>query len=125
MKIITLIPLLLLISCSSLDNRQDSSQTAQRYVPGTEDLPVYQGFQPIETENIVYDSESGRIIDAAYSRIGDDKNDVINFYAEALPQLGWKKRKTSEYIRDGETLKLSVIKKQGTLYLKFVIRPAA
>ncbi len=104
---------------------QNTAGSSQQYVHSTEDLPVYEGFQPIEAKNIVYDSESGRIIDASYFRSGISASDVKKFYVETLPQLGWKKTKTSEYTRDGETLKINIKELKGAVYLKFIIRPAS
>ena len=95
----------------------------QHYVPGTEDLPVYDGFNLIESGNVAYDSESGRIIDATYSGGVVREQDVLDFYAQTMPQLGWKKNKLHAYIRDGEKLKISITQKNGVMYLTFTIRP--
>ena len=125
MKKLLVISLLLLSSCGSLENRFGDMIIAQKYVPGTEDLPVYEGFQPIDSKNIVYDSESGRIVDASYSAQNVAMQDVSSFYSETLPQLGWHKKKPLEYVRDGESLKVKVSEKNGVVFLKFVIRPVA
>ncbi len=121
MKKLLIISLLLISGCGSA--LQQHLQ-AQKYVPGTEDLPVYDGFQPSDTKNLIYDSTDGRIIDASYSSQNVNIVEVKAFYAETLPQLGWRKNKSSEYRRDGESLKINVTTKNNITYLKFTIRPA-
>jgi hypothetical protein len=119
MKKILLISLLFIASCGTL---QDNEQLAQKYVPGTEDLPVYEGFKPVEAKNVAYDSEAGRIVDAAYFSNHSNPAEVKQYYAEALTQLGWKK-KNGEYIREGERLKINITEKGDITFLKFTIRP--
>lgn len=123
MKKLIIISLLFLAACSSLEHGFDNLSHSQKYVPGTEDLPVYSGFQAIDSKNVVYDSESGRIVDASYFQRDITIQDVRDFYAETLPQLGWHKNKSAQYVRDGEILKVSVSEKKGVVFLKFNIRP--
>lgn len=123
MKKLIVIALLFLSACTSLDRGFDNLILAQKYVPGTEDLPVYDGFQTVDTKNVVYDSESGRIIEASYFRRDVTEKEVRDFYNETLPQLGWHKNKPSQYTRDGESLKLNIGLKNGVVSLKFNIRP--
>lgn len=123
MRKLFVISFLLLAACASMNNGLGDLIIAQKYVPGTEDLPVYNGFQPIDAKNIVYDSASGRIIDASYFRRDIGVEEVRGYYTETLPQLGWRKKKSSEYTRDGESLKVNVTEKKGVVLLKFVIRP--
>lgn len=98
-------------------------QLAQKYVPGTEDLPVYEGFKPVDTKNVAYDSADGRLIDASYFNNHAKIAEVKEFYSETLPHLGWKK-KQNEYVREGERLKINITEKGGITFLKFTIRPS-
>ena len=124
MKKILIVLLLFISSCGSMGSSSPGDLLiAQKFVPGTEDLPVYIGFKPVDANNVAYDSTSGRIVDASYFSTEVAKSDVQAYYTETLQQLGWSKKKQSEYIRDGERLKLSVTEKNGVTTLKFVIRP--
>jgi hypothetical protein len=126
MKKLLIITLLILAGCGeSLNHNWGDLIIAQKYVPGIEDLPVYSGFKQIGKNNVIYDSESGRIIDISYSGNDITVNDVQNYYSETLPQLGWSKNKSSEYIRDGECLKVSIKEDNGVVFLKFTIKPLA
>lgn len=97
--------------------------TAQNYVPGTEDVPLYTGFLPVNKNNLAYDSEGGRLVDATYFSKNANAAEVKKFYAETLPELGWKSKKPYEYTRDGESMKVVVTEKNGTAFIKFVIKP--
>ena len=121
MKKILLISLLFLSACAGLQGREDLSQ---KYVAGTEDLPVYEGFKSVDDKNVSYDSEAGRIVDAVYFSNHATPDEVRSFYNETLSQLGWKKKK-QEYIREGERLKLNITEKGGLTFLKFTIRPVS
>lgn len=128
MKKILTASLLVLSACNVTNIPQkknvDDLIIAQNYVPGTEDVPIYNGFKPVNKNNLAYDSESGRIVDASYFSNKASIKDVNNYYSETLPELGWKRKAPSDYIRDGEKLKITVTSKEGITYLKFVIRPA-
>lgn len=122
MKKLFLAALLFLAACGTLEKNE---RLAQKYVPGTEDLPIYENFKPVDTKNLAYDSEGGSIIDANYFSNHATAAEVKQFYTEALAQLGWKKGKTGEYTREGERLKLTITEKGGITFLKFSIRPAS
>ena len=121
-----LVVLFALSACKAVeDYRFGDTMLAQQYVPGTEDLPLYNGFTPADAGNVSYDSESGRIVDASYISRDADIVEVRKFYTETLPQLGWRENKASSYTREGEKLKVSITDKGGVVFLKFVIRPTA
>lgn len=96
----------------------------QEYVPGTEDIPLYNGFIASKDDNINYDSADGRIIDATFKRDGVLASNVRMFYDVTLPQLGWNKKQYQIYERDGETLRLNILEKDGQTFLTFAIRPS-
>lgn len=97
----------------------------QQYVPGTEDIPLFFGFDFIEDQELSYDSYDGRIIDAEFYSKTADASNVRKFYEETLPQLGWSKRQYQIYERDGEILKLNILQQNNGTILKFKIRPRA
>jgi len=124
--IIIVIALTFLSACNQVKGLPFSDpMLTQKYVPGTEDLPIYTGFRPVGAKNIAYDSQSGRIVDASYTSSDADMVQVQKFYKDTLVQLGWKKNKPHLYTREGERLKISITSKNGITFLKFVIRPIA
>lgn len=76
------------------------------FLSGAEDVPL----PPALTENpgggMVFDSPQGRIVDAdASGELTQDQ--VIAFYAQTLPQLGWSRISDTDYRSETETLRLS------------------
>ena len=120
-----------LIACNQAPNTQKSLQRffteeiQTRYVVGTEDVPLYEGFIEDSNQTAAYDTVEGRIVEAVYSRSASSANmtDIRNFYTVSLPQLGWQKQTSSRYTRDGEQLNYSLTKEENHLILKFTIRP--
>jgi hypothetical protein len=47
----------------------------------------------------------------------------VAFYARTLPQLGWKATGASNWVREGERLRLAVIVKKDTLTVQFSLTP--
>ena len=67
-----------------------------------DDLPLMIGLSEIEGETMVFESSSGRIAEVLSS--GEVKREqVIRFYSETLPQLGWVETKC--LINGGKTAK--------------------
>ncbi len=110
MKKILISSFLLLAACAQIKpyNFGDMLLARQQFVPGTEDIPVFSGFKPIENKGLAYDSDSGRIVDAYYFSKKAKVAEVSSYYIDTLPQLGWKKTKPFEYKREGEVLKLNI-----------------
>lgn len=80
----------------------------QAFLTEIEDLPLMPGLSEAPDSAVVFDSASGRIVvvDAAGSVGGEA---VFRFYAESLPQLGWRPEGQGRFRRDGETLTLEIV----------------
>jgi hypothetical protein len=132
MKKITLLIFVLLFVAACTDGivnvkqiRQQLPEVSnQKYVKGTEDLPIYSGFKAKENSGVSYDTTSGRIIDAEFYSNNASVIDVENFYQMTLPQLGWALKESRIYERDGERLQFDIIENDGKTILKFNIIPS-
>lgn len=133
-KIILLSAILLTTACAQNVGRDDvvigegvsfPGVARQQYVNGTEDLPVYYGFKESADSNISYDSIDGRIVDASFSSDAAQAGDVRKFYETVLPQLGWAKQEYQLYKREGELLRINIIKRDDEVLLKIAIRPSS
>ena len=75
------------------------------FLNGIEDLPL----MPLLSENaeggMVFDTPAGRIVEAVASG-AVTRDDVLAFYAETLPQLGWTREGAARFRREGEILRL-------------------
>ncbi len=78
---------------------------ASAYLPGTEDVPLMKGLELVE-DPIIFDNLEGRLV-TLHAQGEISEKEVSQFYAGTLPNLGWKKKADSFYVRDKESLKIS------------------
>lgn len=83
-----------------------------------EDLPLMPGMQEMKDRAVVFDKPGGRILETTTTTATAD---VSNFYANALPPLGWRTAGNNAYIRNGELLTITVEKNS----VQFKITPMA
>ncbi|MDE2227499.1 MAG: hypothetical protein KGL11_00470 [Alphaproteobacteria bacterium] len=97
---------------------------ADGFVPGTEDLPLMPGLAPVANSAVVFDKPEGRIVEAS-ARGRLTRYDVTRFYAQTLPQLGWRHvaGTAAAWTRTGERLHLDFRGPDGDLTVGFTIAP--
>jgi hypothetical protein len=81
---------------------------ATEYLAGASDLPLAAGLQEQPDKGAVFDTPLGRIV-TAYAAGNAKPQDVLDFYDDTLPQLGWERDKPGTYHRKLETLKIDVV----------------
>ncbi len=75
------------------------------FVTGIEDLPLMEGLAEDAGAGMVFDTPEGRIVEAVAG--GEVSRDaVLRFYADTLPQLGWRQTGPAAFRREGEALTL-------------------
>lgn len=80
---------------------------AERYVPGITDLPLMPGLRVAAEESVVFDKPAGRIVQTvAHGPL--EARAVARYYAETLPQLGWRADGPQSWQREDETLRLEI-----------------
>ena len=96
----------------------------ERFVGGTEDLPLMAGLSEVSRRGMVFDTPAGRIVEA-YARGPVSRDQVLDFYAATLPQLGWRPDGAASFRREDEVLKLSFPSTDGGgLMVLFTLAPA-
>ena len=94
------------------------------FVSGFEDLPLMSGLIQLEDGAVSFDSPSGRIVEAYAESPTLTADKISKFYADTLPQLGWKKNKNEKqknglaFTRDGESLEIS-FEKSSHIVVRF------
>jgi len=91
------------------------------------DLPVMAGLTEETSDAVVFETEAGRIAQASASGSVEQAK-VYDFYAAALPQLGWHLEARDRYQREGEVLVLEIRKTEGQsgqIVVHFKLAPAA
>lgn len=95
-----------------------------RFVAGLGDVPAMPGLAPAGEEPMVFDKPGGRIAEAVMTgRVG--RRDVVSFYDQTLPQLGWKRTAERTFVREGEELRLEFVGSGTTqpTKVRFVLNP--
>lgn len=92
-------------------------------VPGFDDLPVMSGLDPLNDGNVRFDAPGGRIV-VAYLRGTTSFANIISFYGSTLEQLGWSRRSSGEYQREGEVLRIERLADQPQTVIRFTLAPA-
>ncbi len=96
----------------------------ERFVGGTEDLPLMAGLSEVAGRGMVFDTPAGRIVEA-YASGPVTRDRVLEFYAATLPQLGWRPDGTAAFRREDEVLKLDFSAAGGGgLMVLFRLAPA-
>ena len=87
------------------------------------DVPLMSGLKIQKQTALIFDTPSGRIVEvAADGRISLLK--MREFYADTLPQLGWRDRGKNIFSRDQEILSINFsIIENGNAQIKFSITP--
>ncbi len=79
--------------------------SADRFVRSIEDLPLMPGLAETADAGVIFDTPSGRIVQTeATGQVSRDQ--VLAFYAETLPQLGWHALAAGLFRREDEVLKI-------------------
>lgn len=82
------------------------------------------GLSQLAGNSVLFDTPQGRIVQA--SAIGDmSRLELLQFYVETLPQLGWTRVSEEEFQREGEQLRFEFKSVPGGLEVRFLVEPKA
>lgn len=95
---------------------------SERFVEGVEDLPLMPGLSNVEAAGLAFDTVEGRIV-VAFASGRVTREAVIAFYADTLPQLGWKREQELRFRRDAENLTLEFSRNASGLTVRFSLSP--
>lgn len=103
------------------------AEDAPRFLDAIEDLPLMPGLAEDPESAVVFDSPSGRIVEV-FATGNVDERKVLDFYADTLPQLGWRSEGRASFSREHEVLKVEFPGRPGNgtpLTVRFHLTPAA
>jgi len=95
---------------------------ADVFLSRLEDLPLAPGLSEDAAAGLSFDSAGGRIVEA-YARGDLTKDQVLRFYEETLPQLGWAAESERQYRRGGERLRLELTQSGQGLTVHYSLSP--
>lgn len=96
----------------------------EAFLTAIEDVPLAPGLTESPNGGMVFDSPSGRIVEAAATGSAT-ADQIAKFYGETLPQLGWQESGRLTFKRDNETLRISIEtgRKAAPLTVRFNLAP--
>lgn len=95
-----------------------------RFFDDLGDVPVMPALVEVAERAVVFDKPSGRIAQAtALASPGTTIEDVRRFYAEALPEFGWRAAGAGRYIREDQVLSISDVRESGRTLVVFRLEP--
>ncbi|MGO1119017.1 hypothetical protein ACTL6U_09945 [Rhodovibrionaceae bacterium A322] len=104
-----------------------TSLKAQSFFQQLPDLPLMAGLSELTDAGLSFDKPEGRIVEAfaqGPASGGPDAPDVLRFYEQSLPQLGWQAGEDpNTYYREKEKLVLQVEQEQERLLLHLSLSP--
>lgn len=99
-----------------------AGQEAGRYFTDLPDLPVMPGLAEMPDAGVRFDKPEGRIVEV-YAQGEARAEEVLAFYRQALPQLGWTAAGPKRFRREGEVLDLGVEAQGGVVTLRCSLHP--
>ncbi len=95
----------------------------QSFLTEMEDLPLAPGL----TENsggMLFEQPTGRIVEASAVAGADiGATEIIAFYVQTLPELGWEKVGPTSFRRDNEMLRIDVDPGRRPIAVRFSVVP--
>lgn len=89
------------------------------------DMPLMQGLQELPDQTVIFDKPEGRIIESVALIETQTPENVLRFYNDTLPQLGWSRVADLSFRRESEILTVAVEGFEGKKFLRLTIAPAA
>ncbi len=87
------------------------------------DMPLMDGLTELTDQTVVFDKPEGRIVESVALIEGPAPANVLSFYNETLPQLGWARIADLSFKRENEVLKVFVEANEGKNFLRLNIAP--
>jgi hypothetical protein len=99
------------------------ASAADTFFEALYDVPVMPGLEEVKGEAMLFDKPDGRIASVVAASKTVEPQQVTQFYAESLPQLGWKKTAENQYVRGSDKLVMDVSRKAPLTVVHFTLSP--
>jgi hypothetical protein len=114
--------LALVLACA-LAGGLGPARADEGFLSTIEDLPLMPGLTEDADRGVVFEAPSGRIVES-FAMGAVSREQVVEFYARALPQLGWRQEEGARFIREDEVLVIEVSGAGARLTVRFALAPA-
>lgn len=87
------------------------------------DVPVMPGLEEVKDQAVLFDKPDGRIASVVAASKSLSAAQIVGFYDESLPQLGWKKIAQNQYVRGSDRLVMDFTKAPPLTVVHFTLSP--
>ena len=95
----------------------------QAFFSALPDVPIKSGLSELEDMAVVFDKPQGRIVEVSAHIKRGSYNDVLAFYEETLPQMGWHKKGKETFQRGLEFLRFELEEGRGKSFVRISVAP--
>lgn len=85
------------------------------------DIPLINGLKLNPMEQMDFDTPRGQVLVLEGVVKNKTGKDVLSFYDEVLPQMGWVKVETGSFVRQEDSLTILVLKNKNPAKIRFDI----
>lgn len=89
------------------------------------DVPAMPGLEEVKDQAVLFDKPGGRIASVVAASKTLNAAQIVDFYDESLPQLGWKKTSQNQYVRGKDLLTMELTKAPPLTVVHFMLSPDA
>lgn len=92
-----------------------------RFFPHMNDIPLMDGVTIQSTEDVNFDTPVGQIISVGIQAEDISSCRILAYYHNILPEMGWQIVEPNKFVREKDTLLITVIQTQNPAILRFEI----
>jgi len=95
---------------------------AAAFLVAIEEVPLMAGLTEEATPALDFDKPDGRLVETyAYGDVEADQ--TTEFYRAVMPEFGWQNIDRLVFLREGELLRIDLIREEHVLVVRFVLSP--
>lgn len=117
MKLLMKIFVLILMLC--LGHTAVMAQEA--FMPGTQDIPLMEGLRVDVSDDMNFDTPEGQVITFDAQSKHKTGTQIIDYYRDTLPRMGWTETETNHFVREKDFITLTVIRVRKPGVVRFEI----
>lgn len=114
------------VSVNALSNAH-AQNNEPVFFSSLEDIPLMDGLTELNDQTLSFDKPEGRIIESiALITPTLTQEKIIDFYAQTLPQMGWRVTTTTNgasFSRENDLLELGFYEQNNMRFLKLSLKP--
>lgn len=113
----------LLLTAFAFVSAGSAARAGDAYFEALYDVPIMKGLEEVKEQAMLFDKPGGRIASVVAVSKTVAAGEIEGFYAESLPQLGWRKTAQNQYVRGEDRLVLELVRRPPVTVVHFTLSP--